>query len=106
MSSPPPNLRQRGGKKNVAVKDPQTISPPLKLSPHKKAVAKPAGQWDYKAALVILTLLAFATRFASISYPDEVVFDEVHFGKVSWCFQLHFHVWQTPQKNAAISSIG
>ncbi|EDN06128.1 mannosyltransferase [Histoplasma capsulatum] len=81
MSSPPPNLRQRGGKKNVAVKDPQTISPPLKLSPHKKAVAKPAGQWDYKAALVILTLLAFATRFASISYPDEVVFDEVHFGK-------------------------
>lgn len=27
-----------------------------------------------------LTLLAAVTRFRSISYPDQVVFDEVHFG--------------------------
>ncbi|KAL1894128.1 Dolichyl-phosphate-mannose--protein mannosyltransferase 4 [Ceratocystis pirilliformis] len=29
----------------------------------------------------IMTLMAFATRFWGISHPDEVVFDEVHFGK-------------------------
>ncbi|KAF4997591.1 hypothetical protein F66182_16333, partial [Fusarium sp. NRRL 66182] len=28
-----------------------------------------------------MTVLAFATRFWMINYPDEVVFDEVHFGK-------------------------
>ncbi|OJD20914.1 hypothetical protein ACJ73_07751 [Blastomyces percursus] len=81
MSSLPPSLRQRGGKKTAAVKEPQANPPLIKSNPHKKAVAKPAVQWDYKAALVILTVLAFATRFANISFPDEVVFDEVHFGK-------------------------
>ncbi|PGH00412.1 dolichyl-phosphate-mannose-protein mannosyltransferase [Blastomyces parvus] len=82
MSSPPPSLRQRGGKKTAAaVKEPQANPPSAKLSPHNKAVAKPGAQWDYRAALVILTLLAFATRFAYINFPDEVVFDEVHFGK-------------------------
>ncbi|KLJ07294.1 dolichyl-phosphate-mannose-protein mannosyltransferase [Blastomyces silverae] len=81
MSSPPPSLRQRGGKKTAAVKEPQANPPSAKSNPHQKAVAKPAAQWDYKVALVILTVLAFATRFANISFPDEVVFDEVHFGK-------------------------
>ena len=41
-------------------------------------------QWDYKAALAIITILAFVTRFWGISHPDEVVFDEVHFGKVAF----------------------
>lgn len=40
------------------------------------------SQWDYKLAIIIITLLAFATRFWGISHPNEVVFDEVHFGKV------------------------
>lgn len=39
--------------------------------------------WDYKVALAVITLLAFATRFWGISHPNQVVFDEVHFGKVS-----------------------
>jgi dolichyl-phosphate-mannose-protein mannosyltransferase len=30
-----------------------------------------------------MTLLAFVTRFYGISHPNQVVFDEVHFGKVS-----------------------
>ncbi|KKZ65027.1 dolichyl-phosphate-mannose-protein mannosyltransferase [[Emmonsia] crescens] len=82
MSSPPPSLRQRGGKKNAVAKEPQATPPSTKLSmPKKAAVAKPPAQWDYRAAMVIMTLLAFATRFANISFPDEVVFDEVHFGK-------------------------
>lgn len=46
--------------------------------------AKSAGgsEIDYKIALTIITILAFVTRFWGISHPDEVVFDEVHFGKV------------------------
>ena len=40
------------------------------------------SQWDYKVALGVITLLAFITRFWGISHPNEVVFDEVHFGKV------------------------
>ena len=41
------------------------------------------SEWDYKAALVVISSLAFVTRFWGIGHPDEVVFDEVHFGKVS-----------------------
>jgi len=39
--------------------------------------------WDYKLALSVITVLAFVTRFWGISHPNQVVFDEVHFGKVS-----------------------
>ncbi|KAJ7577078.1 glycosyltransferase family 39 protein [Mycena floridula] len=38
----------------------------------------------HKASLVVvtaLTTLAFALRFYKINHPDQVVFDEVHFGK-------------------------
>lgn len=31
--------------------------------------------------ILIIMILAFATRFAFLGYPAEVVFDEVHFGK-------------------------
>lgn len=40
------------------------------------------SEWDYKLALLVITALAFVTRFYGISHPNEVVFDEVHFGKV------------------------
>jgi dolichyl-phosphate-mannose-protein mannosyltransferase len=40
------------------------------------------SEWDYKLAITIITILAFLTRFWGISHPNEVVFDEVHFGKV------------------------
>jgi Dolichyl-phosphate-mannose--protein O-mannosyl transferase len=43
---------------------------------------KPKSEWDYWLAMAVLTVLAFATRFYRIDYPNEVVFDEVHFGKV------------------------
>jgi dolichyl-phosphate-mannose-protein mannosyltransferase len=75
------SLRKRGGKKDAS--SPSSSS--VQWSPSKPAqlVAKKASSdWDYKIAIVIMTLLAFATRFYKISYPDEVVFDEVHFGKV------------------------
>lgn len=48
-----------------------------------KLESKPVGaEWDYRLAITVLTLLALITRFWGISHPNEVVFDEVHFGKV------------------------
>ena len=41
------------------------------------------NEWDFKLAFAVTTVLAFVTRFWGISHPDQVVFDEVHFGKVS-----------------------
>jgi len=43
---------------------------------------KPASHnWDYKLAFAVTTVLAFVTRFWGINHPNQVVFDEVHFGK-------------------------
>jgi dolichyl-phosphate-mannose-protein mannosyltransferase len=39
-------------------------------------------EWDYRLAISVITVLAFVTRFWGIGHPNEVVFDEVHFGKV------------------------
>lgn len=49
----------------------------------RKQIASPAAsELDYKIAFVVITVLAFISRFWGISHPNEVVFDEVHFGKV------------------------
>jgi dolichyl-phosphate-mannose-protein mannosyltransferase len=50
----------------------------------KAAAAKSAAssERDFKAVFAVITVLAFVTRFWGISHPNEVVFDEVHFGKV------------------------
>jgi Dolichyl-phosphate-mannose-protein mannosyltransferase len=50
----------------------------------KANLQKTGVEWDYRIALSIITLLAFITRFWGISHPNEVVFDEVHFGKVHY----------------------
>jgi dolichyl-phosphate-mannose-protein mannosyltransferase len=80
MSSPSASLRKRGGKKEATTalpSDDGSMTPVVAPVP-----AKQKSEWDYWLAMVILTLLAFATRFYRIDYPNEVVFDEVHFGKV------------------------
>ena len=58
-----------------------------------QGASNPAWEWDYRIALVIMTALAFATRFYKIDYPNEVVFDEVHFGKVSCLYRGESTVW-------------
>ncbi|KAJ5092165.1 hypothetical protein NUU61_007035 [Penicillium alfredii] len=77
MSSPSPSLRKRGGKKEAYTAVPSDDW----SSPSDKAVGKPQSEWDYWLAITLLTALAFVTRFWRIDYPNEVVFDEVHFGK-------------------------
>lgn len=89
MSTPQGTVRQRGQKKSKAAatspiveklsdSDGDTIMESLRsqVSPQAKS------NWDFKLALVVITMLAFITRFYGIRHPNQVVFDEVHFGKV------------------------
>ena len=84
MSSP--SVRQRGQKDKKA---PASASTPPKQDSDLNGILKDTklpkvvtSEWDYKLALGVITLLAFITRFWGIGHPNEVVFDEVHFGKV------------------------
>lgn len=86
------SLRKRGGKKEAAL-SPDTVSSPSVAGQGGSVAPKRQSEWNYRLAMAILTVLAFVTRFYKISYPDEVIFDEVHFGKVRlssapWCFGL------------------
>ncbi|KAK3718581.1 Dolichyl-phosphate-mannose--protein mannosyltransferase 4 [Vermiconidia calcicola] len=90
MSSPQNSVRQRGGKDNKKRgTTPQPDDSSLmngnaseKVESMKQG-AKTAvtNEWEYKVALAVITVLAFLTRFWGISHPNQVVFDEVHFGK-------------------------
>lgn len=82
MATPNASLRQRGGKeKNKAFAD-EDHDEHIFSQAYADVQKRASKQWDYKLALGVITLLAFATRFFGISHPNEVVFDEVHFGKV------------------------
>lgn len=51
---------------------------------HTKATEASRSEWDFRAALSVITGIAFVLRFYGITHPDQVVFDEVHFGKVEY----------------------
>ncbi|KAL9623158.1 MAG: hypothetical protein Q9160_002473 [Pyrenula sp. 1 TL-2023] len=81
MSSPNSQMRHRGQKDkkqaNGKADNPQdALDEILKSTKHAAT-----SQWDYKLALAVIVALSFVTRFWGISHPDQVVFDEVHFGK-------------------------
>jgi dolichyl-phosphate-mannose-protein mannosyltransferase len=82
-------LKHRGPKKRPSHQDlnggnSATSTPSKVVVKAKQEIKSQVGsQWDYKVALVVVTLLGFATRFYGITHPNSVVFDEVHFGKVS-----------------------
>ena len=82
MSGTSPSLRKRGGKKETDYSS-DDASSPLLAGQGGSVAPKRQSEWSYSLAMAILTVLAFVTRFWRISYPDEVIFDEVHFGKVS-----------------------
>jgi dolichyl-phosphate-mannose-protein mannosyltransferase len=88
-------LRQRNTPRKISSKSPlvvevdskknRAVQPPTQLQNNAHTIAK----WT-------LTVFAFVTRFFIINYPDEVVFDEVHFGKFAsyyiegtYFFDLH-----------------
>lgn len=83
MATPNSSLRQRGGQKDPP-KSNGKLDKVDELLDNTIASSKDAApsQWDYKLALTLITFLSILTRFWGISHPNEVVFDEVHFGKV------------------------
>ena len=85
MSAPSNSLRQRGGQSNKKASAKPETTQSDDSNGVLKSLTKKSGvssEWDFKIALAIITVLAFATRFWGIGHPNEVVFDEVHFGKV------------------------
>jgi hypothetical protein len=91
MSSPAGSVRQRAGKdkKRGTSPNPEALTEKVsekvanvveKVKPYKPV--QQGKEWDYKLAIAVMTVLAFITRFWGIRHPDQVVFDEVHFGKV------------------------
>lgn len=90
-STPQGSLRQRGVASKQTLDD-STFAPEVELDKLSKAAASSRknvqrGEIEHKIALTVVTILGFVTRFWGISHPDEVVFDEVHFGKVRTILQ-------------------
>jgi len=87
------SLRQRAPKKKASYNDinvasESAVDKTVAKAQDKVRVVKEQARsdWDYKLAVVVVTILAFATRFWGITHPNQVVFDEVHFGKVGMLF--------------------
>lgn len=78
------SLRQRnpGSKKKGGSPGPEDVQLESLVKAPSKSASGFGSDWDYKTALAVITVLAFISRFWGISHPNEVVFDEVHFGKV------------------------
>jgi dolichyl-phosphate-mannose-protein mannosyltransferase len=88
VSAPTPqgSVRQRNvgssSKKTSAAADSASDVDLDAMVKAKATAAKGSSERDYKVTLAFITALGFLTRFWGISHPNEVVFDEVHFGKV------------------------
>lgn len=88
MSTPNSSLRQRGGhKEKKAANGPVPVKDDPLDAIIRSTKQAATSEWDFKLAFAIITALAFITRFWGIGHPNEVVFDEVHFGKV--CLYRH-----------------
>ncbi|KAL7267354.1 Dolichyl-phosphate-mannose--protein mannosyltransferase 4 [Rhizina undulata] len=92
-------VRQRGPKRKASANpvsgsgsDEELLRAP-QASTAKGVPPKKAGfELGHRLSLTLVTVLAFVTRFWKINHPDEVVFDEVHFGKYlqrTYFFDVH-----------------
>lgn len=81
--STPQGVRHRGGAKEKRPVTPNTaaLANSKVVESWEAAKEQTGGDWDYKLAFTVITVLAFLTRFWGINHPNQVVFDEVHFGK-------------------------
>ncbi|KAI5926805.1 dolichyl-phosphate-mannose-proteinmannosyltransferase [Camillea tinctor] len=86
------SLRQR----NVPGSSKQKNEGSADAGPVLDEVAKPSkktsgsnSELNYRIAFGVITVLAFISRFWGISHPNEVVFDEVHFGKFASYYLEH-----------------
>ena len=76
------SVRQRGGQANKKSAPTASVNARDESDALQQQKQGVTSEWDYKLALFVITAFAFVTRFWGISHPNEVVFDEVHFGKV------------------------
>lgn len=82
MSTPPPGSVRHRRKKHVNAHADGSTDTDTDISLSQTQEPQPKAEWDYRIACAIITIAAFVTRFWHIGHPDQVVFDEVHFGKV------------------------
>ncbi|ODQ64120.1 PMT-domain-containing protein [Nadsonia fulvescens var. elongata DSM 6958] len=63
---------------------------------------------NFKIALIVITVLAFVSRFYRITYPSQVVFDEVHFGKFASYYlqRTYFFDLHPPFAKLMIAAVG
>lgn len=80
MSSKKQQRQQQQLQQQQAVPAAQLAVTLKKASQARKAKSETSEVY-WRLALAAVVILAFATRFYRLDYPDEVVFDEVHFGK-------------------------
>lgn len=81
--APEGSLRQRNVGKKAAGRSSSPVETEVdKLVKAASQKKKAETELGHKLALSFVTVAAFFTRFWGISHPNEVVFDEVHFGKV------------------------
>lgn len=71
----------RGTTPGPAASDDEVFTKAISSNSSSKG-AKKKVDFGHAATFSIVTALAFLTRFYKLSHPNEVVFDEVHFGKV------------------------
>ncbi|KKA29405.1 hypothetical protein TD95_004070 [Thielaviopsis punctulata] len=81
-STPQGGLRQRKPRDKSSSPDAidRVLDNAIKENTKANVVAT-KGETAHRITFSLITVLAFATRFWGISHPNEVVFDEVHFGK-------------------------
>ncbi|KAF8467781.1 Dolichyl-phosphate-mannose-protein mannosyltransferase-domain-containing protein [Kalaharituber pfeilii] len=99
----PSGVRQRAGG-GAAIKRSKSPAPDVSASQDGTQVKiekqksdgtgpyKKQSETGYKIALILVTIAAFITRFWKIWHPNQVVFDEVHFGKYlqgTYFFDVH-----------------
>ncbi|KAJ8129320.1 hypothetical protein O1611_g4312 [Lasiodiplodia mahajangana] len=95
MSTPQGSLRQRNvagsskKKAGAAAVGGDTDSNGATTALGKSAGSGSNSETSYRVAFSLITALAFITRFWGISHPNEVVFDEVHFGKFASYYLEH-----------------
>ncbi|KAI8299541.1 Dolichyl-phosphate-mannose--protein mannosyltransferase 4 [Colletotrichum sp. SAR11_240] len=82
-TSPQGSVRQRntGSTKKGAIPGAAADAVADSLTKAADKTKRAGAESGHIIGLVVTTALAFVTRFWGISHPNEVVFDEVHFGK-------------------------
>ncbi|KAF3928176.1 hypothetical protein AA313_de0205663 [Arthrobotrys entomopaga] len=73
--------KQRGITPTSPSSDDDVFSKAINRNQKTTSPAKSKSNLAHSISLSVITALAFVTRFYKLSHPNEVVFDEVHFGK-------------------------